>query len=30
VVPRIGDERSKAILKELARLNPEDPRGGMF
>jgi molecular chaperone DnaJ len=30
LVPRIGDERSKAILRELARLNPEDPRSGMF
>lgn len=26
VVPRIADERSKEILRELARLNPEDPR----
>jgi len=26
VVPRIGDERSKEILRELARLNPENPR----
>ena len=26
VVPRIGDERSKEILKELGRLNPEDVR----
>ena len=26
VVPRIGDERSKEILKEFAQLNPEDPR----
>jgi DnaJ-class molecular chaperone len=26
VVPRIADERSKEILKELAQLNPEDPR----
>ncbi len=25
-VPRIADERSREILKELARLNPEDPR----
>ena len=29
MVPRIGDERSKEILKELARLNPEDPRSGL-
>jgi DnaJ-class molecular chaperone len=26
VVPRVADERSKEILKELARLNPDDPR----
>jgi DnaJ-class molecular chaperone len=26
VVPRVMDERSKEILKELARLNPENPR----
>ncbi len=26
VVPRVGDERSKEILRELARLNPENPR----
>jgi len=26
VVPRIADERSKEILRELARLNPENPR----
>jgi DnaJ-class molecular chaperone len=26
VVPRIGDERSKEILREFARLNSEDPR----
>jgi molecular chaperone DnaJ len=29
VVPRIADERSKEILRELARLNPEDPRAGL-
>ena len=29
-VPRIRDERSKEILRELARLNPEDPRVGLF
>jgi molecular chaperone DnaJ len=28
VVPKIADERSKEILRELARLNPEDPRAG--
>jgi molecular chaperone DnaJ len=26
VVPRVHDERSKEILRELARLNPDDPR----
>ncbi|MGH9406402.1 MAG: molecular chaperone DnaJ [Terriglobia bacterium] len=26
VVPRVADERSKEILRELARLNPDDPR----
>ena len=26
VVPVIGDERSKEILRELAKLNPQDPR----
>ncbi len=26
LVPRIADERSKEILRELARLNPENPR----
>jgi len=25
-VPRVADERTKEILRELARLNPEDPR----
>jgi molecular chaperone DnaJ len=29
VVPRVTDERSKEILRELARLNPEDPRASM-
>jgi molecular chaperone DnaJ len=29
VVPRVADERSKEILRELARLNPEDPRAGI-
>ncbi len=29
MVPRIADERSKEILRELARLNPEDPRAGL-
>src|SRR5207245_822541 len=26
VVPRVADERSKEILRELAKLNPENPR----
>jgi molecular chaperone DnaJ len=26
MVPRVSDERTKDILRELARLNPEDPR----
>lgn len=26
VIPRVGDERSKEILRELSKLNPEDPR----
>ena len=30
VVPKIQDERSKEILRELARLNPEDPREDLF
>ena len=30
VVPRVADERSKEILRELARLNPEDPRAGLL
>ncbi len=29
VVPKIADERSKELLRELARLNPENPRDGM-
>jgi molecular chaperone DnaJ len=29
VVPKIADERSKEILRELARLNPENPREGI-
>ncbi|PYV12456.1 MAG: molecular chaperone DnaJ [Acidobacteria bacterium] len=29
VVPRIDDERSKEILKGLARLNPENPRASL-
>lgn len=30
VVPQVRDERSKEILRELAALNPDDPRGGLF
>lgn len=30
VLPRIADERSKEILRELARLNPDDPRQDLF
>jgi molecular chaperone DnaJ len=30
LVPRIADERSKEILRELARLNPEDPRKDLW
>ena len=30
VLPRIGDERSKEILRELAHLNPENPRQKLF
>ena len=29
IVPKVADERSKEILKELARLNPENPRSGL-
>ncbi len=29
MVPKIGDERSKEILRELARLNPENPRADL-
>jgi molecular chaperone DnaJ len=30
VVPPLRDERSKEILREFAKLNPEDPREAMF
>jgi molecular chaperone DnaJ len=30
VVPKVQDERSKEILRELAKLNPEDPRDELF
>jgi molecular chaperone DnaJ len=29
VVPRVADERSREILRELARLNPENPRASI-
>ncbi len=30
MVPKVQDERSKEILRELAKLNPEDPRESLF
>jgi molecular chaperone DnaJ len=30
VVPRVADERSKEILRELAKLNPENPRSNLW
>ena len=30
VVPHVQDERSKELLRELAKLNPEDPRAELF
>ena len=30
MTPKVGDERSKEILRELARLNPENPRREIF
>lgn len=30
VVPKVHDERSKEILRELAKLNPEDPRAQLL
>src|SRR5580698_6554064 len=30
VVPKVQDERSKEILRELAKLNPEEPRETLF
>ncbi len=30
IVPKVQDERSKEILRELAKLNPEDVREGLF
>ena len=30
VTPKVADERSKEILRELAKLNPEDPRAELW
>jgi molecular chaperone DnaJ len=30
VLPRVADERSKELLREFARLNPDDPRKDLF
>ena len=30
IVPRVADERSKEILRELAKLNPDDPRKDLW
>jgi molecular chaperone DnaJ len=30
VVPHLNDERSREIMRELAKLNPQDPRQGLF
>jgi molecular chaperone DnaJ len=30
VVPHLNDERSREIMRELAKLNPDDPRKGLF
>jgi molecular chaperone DnaJ len=30
VVPHLNDERSREIMRELAKLNPTDPREGLF
>ena len=29
-VPKVADERSKEILRELSHLNPEDPRAELY
>jgi molecular chaperone DnaJ len=29
-VPQVRDERSREILKELAKLNPDDPRATLW
>ncbi len=30
VVPHLQDERSREIMRELAKLNPQDPRTELF
>jgi molecular chaperone DnaJ len=30
VVPHLNDERSREIMRELAKLNPSDPREALF
>jgi molecular chaperone DnaJ len=30
VVPTLNDERSREIMRELGKLNPQDPRTGLF
>ena len=30
VVPTLQDERSREIMRELAKLNPQDPRAELF
>jgi molecular chaperone DnaJ len=30
VIPRVADERSRQIVRELAQLNPEDPRKAIW
>jgi len=29
-VPHLGDERSREIMRELAKLNAQDPRQALF
>jgi molecular chaperone DnaJ len=30
VIPTLNDERSREIMRELAKLNPQDPRAALF
>jgi molecular chaperone DnaJ len=30
VIPHLKDEKSKEIMREFGRLNPEDPRSSIF